>query len=187
MHEEGRNCCGGNEPHGNSLKILREDRYRTCVRCSESQYFPHKGALPSGESAFFCLASRPYFPAVSLRSQSTGWLRRSVPYGRTVSFFSHLCSGSVRRRKSIPCFGKLRSAALVHGKGGAETMGFCRRSLESTSLYPPQADTARCFEEVSRFPCHNVAGNRLTRRCRLSAAIGRKLPSGAKHKNTPTK
>ena len=107
--------------------------------------FRIKGALPSGESAFFCLASRPYFPAVSLRSQSAGWLWRSVPYGRTVSFFSHLCSGSVRRRKSIPCFGKLRSAALVHGKGGAETMGFCRRSLETTSLYPPQADTARWF------------------------------------------
>ena len=133
--------------------------------------FRIKGALPSGESAFFCLASRPYFPAVSLRSQSAGWLWRSVPYGRTVSFFSHLCSGSVRRRKSIPCFGKLRSAALVHGKGGAETMGFCRRS----------------FEEVSRFPCHNVAGNRLTRRCRLSAAIGRKMPSGGKTQKHPNK
>ena len=24
-------------------------------------------------------------------------------------------------------------------------MGFCRRSLESTSLYPPAADTERCF------------------------------------------
>ena len=34
------------------------------------------------------------------------------------------------------------------------------------------------FEEVSRFSRHNVAGNRLTRRCRLSFAIERKLPAG---------
>lgn len=71
-------------------------------------------------------------------------------------------------------------------------MGFCRRSLESTSLYPPQADTARWiqrggFGEVSRFPCRNVAGDRLTRRCRLSAAIGRKLPSGGKTQKHPNK
>ena len=25
-------------------------------------------------------------------------------------------------------------------------MGFCRRSLETTSLHPPQADTARWFQ-----------------------------------------
>ena len=67
-------------------------------------------------------------------------------------------------------------------------MGFCRRALETTSLYPPAADTARWFRgSVSRFPCHNVAGDRLTRRCRLSAAIGRKLPSGGKTQKHPNK
>ena len=43
------------------------------------------------------------------------------------------------------------------------------------------------FEEVSRFPCRNVAGDRLTRRGRLSAAIGRKLPSGGKIQKRPNK
>ena len=43
------------------------------------------------------------------------------------------------------------------------------------------------FEEVSRFSRHNVAGNRLTRRCRLSFAIERKSPAGGKRRKSTGK
>ena len=57
----------------------------------------------------------------------------------------------------------------LEGKEYPKTIGFKRK--------PPKRRLWRMkrggFEEVSRFPCHNVAGNRLTRRCKpvLTLAI----------------
>ena len=113
-----------------------------------------KGALPTGRAPF-CTHTRPLprrfcvFIATDVKH-----LRQSVPYGRTVSFFNHLCSGSVSRRRSIPCFGKLQSAALVHGKGSAETTGFCWRSLVTFCRYWQKVTRRRqergCWEKVCR-------------------------------------
>ena len=61
--------------------------------------------------------------------------RRHVLPGRTAEFFSCPRSGSVSRRKSIPCLGGIWEAALVHTKGSAETMGFCWRSLVTFCRY----------------------------------------------------
>ncbi len=39
------------------------------------------------------------------------------------------------------------------------------------------------FEEVSRFPCHNVAGNQLTRRRKLFVAADKKYAAGGNRKS----
>ena len=62
----------------------------------------------------------------------------------------------------------------LEGKENPKTIGFKRKSPNRRLWRMKRGG----FEEVSRFSRHNVAGNRLTRRCRLSFAIERKLPAG---------
>ena len=85
----------------------------------------------------------------------------------------------------FPVAGKVGKRAVfdIRRKGNPKTIGFWRK-LPKRRLWQIQQGG---FEEVSRFSRHNVAGNRLTRRCRLSAAIGRKLPSGGKIQKRPNK
>ena len=59
-------------------------------------------------------------------------------------------------------------------------MGFCRRSLETTSLYPPQADTARWFRGSVPVSMPQRGWKPADTTVNLSAAIGRKLPAGGK-------
>lgn len=66
-------------------------------------------------------------------------------------------------------------------------MGFCRRSLETTSLYPPVADTARWFRESVPVSMPQRGWRSADTTGRLSAAIGRKLPSGGKIQKHPNK
>ena len=85
----------------------------------------------------------------------------------------------------FPVAGKVGKRAIfdIRRKGNPKTIGFWRK-LPKRRLWQIQRGG---FEKVSRFPCRNVAGDRLTRRGRLSAAIGRKLPSGGKIQKHPNK
>ena len=60
---------------------------------------------------------------------------QSVPHGRTSGFFNRPSSGSVSRRKSIPCFGGAYDATLTHDRGSLETSGFKWRSLVTFCRY----------------------------------------------------
>jgi len=59
-------------------------------------------------------------------------------------------------------------------------MGFCRRSLETTSLYPPVADTARWFPGSVPVSMPQRGWKLADTTVNLSAAIGRKSPAGGK-------
>ena len=73
----------------------------------------------------------------------------------------------------FPVAGKVGKRAVfdIRRKGNPKTIGFWRK-LPKRRLWQIQPGG---FEEVSRFSRHNVAGNRLARRRRLSAAIRGKL------------
>ena len=85
----------------------------------------------------------------------------------------------------FPVAGKVGKRAVfdIRRKGNPKTIGFWWK-LPKRRLRQIQRGG---FEEVSRLPCRNVAGDRLTRRGRLSAAIVRKLPSGGKIQEYPNK
>ena len=73
----------------------------------------------------------------------------------------------------FPVAGKVGKRAVfdIRRKGNPKTIGFWWK-LPKRRLRQIQRGG---FEEVSRFSRHNVAGKRLARRCRLSAAIRGKL------------
>ena len=120
----------------------------------------------SRESAFFYS-----------RCRYIGWLKGVVllpgesilPSGRTISFFIWAGAAAGLLLSQFPRH--LISNETLEGKGNPKTIDFWRK--------PPKRRLWRMkrggFEEVSRFSRHNVAGKRLARRCRLSAAIRGKL------------
>ena len=141
----------------------------------------------SRESAFFYS-----------RCRYIGWLKGVVllpgesilPSGRTTSFFIWAGAAAGLLLSQFPRH--LISNETLEGKGNPKTIGFWRK--------PPKRRLWRMkrggFEEVSRFSRHNVAGNRLTRRCVLlptfpaggksgppeAVPYKRKAPVGAKKK-----
>ena len=127
----------------------------------------------SRESAFFYS-----------RCRYIGWLKGVVllpgesilPSGRTTSFFIWAGAAAGLLLSQFPRH--LISNETLEGKGNPKTIGFWRK--------PPKRRLWRMkrggFEEVSRFSRHNVAGNRLTRRCVLLPtfpAVGKSGPPGA--------
>ena len=127
----------------------------------------------SRESAFFYS-----------RYRYIGWLKGVVllpgesilPSGRTTSFFIWAGAAAGLLLSQFPRH--LISNETLEGKGNPKTIGFWRK--------PPKRRLWRMkrggFEEVSRFSRHNVAGNRLTRRCVLLPtfpAAGKSGPPGA--------
>ena len=128
----------------------------------------------SRESAFFYS-----------RCRYIGWLKGVVllpgesilPSGRTTSFFIWAGAAAGLLLSQFPRH--LISNETLEGKGNPKTIGF----LAETAEAPPVADEARWFRgSVSRFSRHNVAGNRLTRRCVLLPTFpvaGKSGPPGA--------
>ena len=104
----------------------------------------------------------------SLRSQCSHRLWRSVPHGRASGFFNCPRSGSVSEIRQFPTSAGFRMQ-LLHTKKEVLKPSVSSGIFRKPSKRRLWRMKRGGFEEVSRFSCHNVVGNRLTRRCRQSA------------------